>query len=88
MYAASEIISSTDEGTLQATNDDATVLNPELELKDNVAYGPMRSSSSQPVPLYEDMRSSACAVEYHEQGLELRENVAYCGLTSKSMITK
>ena len=37
-------------------------------------------SSSQPVPLYEDVNvlpSASAAVEHQEQGLEMRENVAY-----------
>ena len=88
MYTTSEIISSTGEGTLQVTNDDETVVNQELELKDNVAYGPMQLSSSQPVPVYEVVHPSASVVEHQEQHFELRENVAYCGLTSKSMTTK
>ena len=84
---ASKTISSTGdhEGTLQVSND-VTVLNQKLELKDNVAYGPMRSTSSQPVPLYEDVNVLPGTVEHQEQGLELRENVAYCG-ASKSMTT-
>ena len=88
MYTASEIISSTGEGTLPATNDNETVLNQELELKDNVAYGPMQSSSSQPVPVYEDVQPNASAVEHQEQHFELRENVAYYCPTSKSVAIK
>ena len=35
------------------------------------------SSLNQPVPLYEDVNVLPSAVEHQEQGLELRENVAY-----------
>ena len=55
MFTVSETILSTGEGTQQVTNTDGSVLDQELELKDNVAYGPVRSSTSQPVPLYEDI---------------------------------
>ena len=80
-YNASDI-SSTGEEAQQVTDDNETDPNQELQLdlKDNVAYGP-----SQPIPVYEDVlyiRASASAVDYdqqHEDGQELRENVAYCG---------
>ena len=40
-------------------------------------YTVQTSSLSQPVPLYEDMNVLPSAVEHQEQGLELKENVAY-----------
>ena len=81
MYIASDN-SSTGDGTQQVTDDNETDPNQvlQLDLKNNVVYG-----SSQPVPVYEDVlhiRSSVSAVDYdrrHEEGLELRENMAYCG---------
>ena len=40
--------------------------------------GKRSPSSSQPVPLYEDVNVlPRAAVEHQEQGLEMRENVAY-----------
>ena len=46
-------------------------------------YKQPSSSLNQPVPLYEDVNVPSNAVEHQEQGLELRENVAYG--PSKSM---
>ena len=42
--------------------------------------------ANQPIPLYEDVNVLPSAVEHQEQGLELRENVAYG--PSKSMDIK
>ena len=85
MYTVAETISRPNETLVPY--DAETVLNQELELKDNVAYGPMRSSSMQPAPLYEDVQPSAVQHQLQNKKLELRENVAY-GPSSKSMATE
>ena len=48
-------------------------------------YKQSSSSLNQPMPLYEDVNVLPSAVEHQEQGLELRENVAY-GPTKSTII--